>query len=429
MRRRLLTSSPPRCSVMKILIISTYGFDPAFPSRPEYVQARALVRRGHRVVAYEYYAPQYSGQATRHAWLPGNVAVHRGATWGFFAPELLLRLLLAEQPDVVHIHHLRNLLAFQTVRLAHWLRVPVVLTPHGLLHDGDLVLDRDRPLEAPPRFERLIMRPQQLAYRLLRGAHPRRAVRNYLIHAPLHMVDSAVALSEHEHDLLITLGVAPERITVLPNAVDLADFERLSAQSNTVQLPPVPSPHILFIGQLIERKGFDLLAHAMPAVVQAFPQATFTFVSHYRRGEAELQRIVAAGGVERNLRLLGAVDELAKTRLLHMADVVVAPSRYEGFGIPLIEAMAAGRPVITTDVPASNEVVQHERTGLLVPYDDPDALAAAIIRLLRDPELAQRLGQQGRHVVESHYNAEYLAARLEEWYRAIKNEQRGLSPL
>lgn len=402
---------------MNILIISTYGFDPAFPSRPEYLQARALARRGHRVVAYEYYAPQYPGQAIRHAWLPGNVAVHRGATWGFFTPELLLRLLLAERPDVVHIHHLRNLLAFQTVQVARWLRVPVVLTPHGLLHDGDLVLDRDRPLEAPPRFERLIMQPQQLACRLLRGAHPRRAVRNYLIHAPLRMVNGAVALSEHERGLLLTLGVTSERITVLPNAVDLADFDRLCAQSNAVQLPPVSPPRILFIGQLIERKGFDLLAHAMPAVVQAFPQATFTFVSHYRRGEAELRRIVTAGGVERNLQLLGAVDEREKTRLLHMADVVVAPSRYEGFGIPLIEAMAAARPVITTDVPAGNEVVQHEQTGLLVPYADPDALAAAILRVLRDPALARRMGTQGRRIVEARYNAEYLATCLEQWYQ------------
>lgn len=113
----------------------------------------------------------------------------------------------------------------------------------------------------------------------------------------------------------------------------------------------------------------------------------------------------------------GAVDELEKTRLLHTADVVVAPSRYEGFGIPLIEAMAATRPVITTDVPAGNEVVQHERTGLLVPYDDPGALAAAIIRVLRNPAHARQMGEQGRHVVEARYSAEYLAARLEERYR------------
>jgi len=414
---------------MKILIVSTFGFDPAFPSRPEYLQARALARRGHHVVAYEYYAPSYPGQAVRHAWLPGPVAVHRCSTWGFFSPEALLRMLLVERPDMVHVHHLRSLLAFQVVRLARLQSRPVVLTPHGLLHDGDLVADRDRPLEQPLRFERLILSPRQLAGQLVRGAHPRRIIRNYLIHAPLRLVDGAVALSQHERDLLIRLGLPPERITVLPNAVDLEQFDATTQGRDDQDDPadmPALLPHrrgasseqrvILFIGQLIGRKGFDLLVRAMPAVVQAVPQANFVFVSHNRQGEAELRRLVAAGGVADRLHLLGSVDEEAKIRLLHSADVIAAPSRYEGFGIPLIEGMAAGKPVVTTDVPAGNELIEHERTGLLVPYDDVDALAAALVRVLHDPALAQRLGATGRQVVCEHYTAARLAAQLESWY-------------
>ncbi len=414
---------------MKILIVSTFGFDPAFPSRPEYLQARALARRGHHVVAYEYYAPNYPGQAVRHAWLPGPVAVHRCSTWGFFAPEALLRMLLAERPDMVHVHHLRSLLAFQVVWLARRRGWPVVLTPHGLLHDGDLVVDRDRPLEQPLRFERLILSPRQLVGQLLRGAHPRRALRNYLIHAPLRLVDGAVALSQHERNLLIRLGLPPERITVLPNAVDLAQFDAITRERADQNDPADKAalwPHrlgvaaeqrvILFIGQLIGRKGFDLLARAMPAVVQAVPQANFVFISHNRQGAAELRRLVAAGGVADRLHLLGSVDEEEKIRLLHTADVIAAPSRYEGFGIPLIEGMAAGKPVVTTDVPAGNELIAHERTGLLVPYDDVDALVAALVRVLHDPTLAQRLGTAGRQVVCQHYTAERLAAQLEAWY-------------
>lgn len=418
---------------MKILIISTFGFDAAFPSRPEYLQARALAQRGHHVVAYEYYAPRYPGQAVRHAWLPGPVAVHRCSTWGFFSPEALLRMLVAERPDVVHVHHLRNLLAFQVVRVARWRGWPVVLTPHGLLHDGDLVADRDRPLEKPLRFDRLILSPRQLAGRLLRGAHPRRAVRNYLIHAPLRLVDGAVALSQHERNLLIQLGVPAERITVLPNAVDLAPFEarrRGDDDAAEMQLDSPPRgivapdrPNILFIGQLIARKGFDLLARAMPAIAQAVPAAEFIFVSHNRQGEGELRRLVAEGGVADRLRLLTSVDEDEKIRLLHAAAVIAAPSRYEGFGIPLIEGMAAGKPVVTTDVPAGNEVIRHEQTGLLVPYDDVDALAGAIMRVLRDPALAQRLGAAGRREVDAHYSAERLAAQLEAWYGVVGSKK------
>ncbi len=408
---------------MHILLVSTFGFDAAFPSRPEYLQARALARRGHFVTAYEYYAPRYPGQSVRHAWLPGPVAVHRCATWGFFSPDALLRMLLAERPDIVHVHHLRSLLAFQVVSLARRLNWPVVLTPHGLLHDNDLVVDRDRPLEQPLRFDRLITSRRTLVKRLLGGAHPRRALRNYLLHAPLRLVDGIVALSEHERELLIHLGVSSERITVLPNAIDLDWFDQhtedRAQQSGDACIAHPDGPSILYIGQLIERKGYDLLAQAMPSVVQAFPQARFLFVSHNRRDEARLQQIVTAGGVANHLQILGAVDEAQKLQLLQTADVVVAPSRYEGFGIPLIEAMAAGRPVITTDVPAGNEVVQHEQTGLLVPYDNVPALAAAIVRVLRDPGLAQRISVNGRRRVETCYTSDHLAERLEAWYAGL----------
>ena len=412
---------------MRVLLVSTYGFDARFPSRPEILQARALARRCHHVVAYEYYDPRQTGRVARHEWLPGGVAVHRCRAWGFFSPDALVRMLLAERPDIVHIHHLRNLLAFQAARIARLRGWPVVLTPHGLLHDGDLVVDRERPLDAPLRFDNLITSPRQLIMRLLRGAHPRRAARNYLIHAPLRLINGAVALSQHERGLLVKLGLPPDRITVLPNAVDLSAFDegRMTKDECGACFPPSSSvvgrssPVILFIGQLVPRKGFDVLARAMPEVVRQFPTASFVFVSHNRQGEAELRRLVAEGGVESHMRLLGAVDEAAKVRLLQEADVVVAPSRYEGFGIPIIEGMAAGRPVVTTDVPAGNELVEHERTGLLVPYNDHHALATAIGRLLDDRVLAERQGAAGRAVVRGRYGADRLAADLEVWYQSF----------
>lgn len=87
------------------------------------------------------------------------------------------------------------------------------------------------------------------------------------------------------------------------------------------------------------------------------------------------------------LELRGWVEEAEKVRLLREAAVVAAPSRYEGFGIPLIEALAAGAPLVTADAPAGNEVIAHEHNGLLTPYGDVAGLAAAIVRLLRDAEL------------------------------------------
>lgn len=416
---------------LRILIVTTYGFDAAFPSRPEQLQARALVQRGHQVIAHEYRDRRYPGQTARHEWLPGGIPVHRSATLGFFAPEALLRMLALERPDVVHIHHMRNLLSFQAVQVARRLGIPTLMTVHGLLHDGDLVVDRERPLEAPLRFSNVLLTPRQLLKRLVRGAHPRRAVRNYLIHAPLLHVDRLIALSQHEAGLLAELGVDERRIVVIPNAVDLEPFVqelgggRLQSVSRRLPTqdagftPQAIRPMVLFIGQLVPRKGYDLLARAVPLVLAALPEARFVLVSHNRRDEVELQRLLAEGGVADRVELRGRVSEEEKLRLLRSAAVVAAPSRYEGFGIPLIEALAAGAPVVTTDVPAGNEVITHERTGLLTAYGDVPALAAAIVRLLRERELAQRMADAGRQEVLMRYGMATIAATLEKTYQAL----------
>ncbi|HMQ35613.1 MAG TPA: glycosyltransferase family 4 protein [Chloroflexaceae bacterium] len=440
---------------MRILIVTTYGFDRAFPSRPEQLQARALARRGHSVVAHEYRDRRYPGQTPRHEWLPGGVPVHRAPTYGFFAPEALLRLLAADRPDVIHLHHMRSLLGFQTVLAARRLGIPTVLTVHGLLHDGDLVADRERPLEAPLRYENLLTTPYRLLRRLASGAHPRRAARNYFIHAPLLWVDHVIALSRGERDLLARIGVSPTRLSVLPNAVELPPEDQRPKTKDQSRAAPAPDqplaeaqspatreqsrpssnlieqpwssvvgpwstrPMVLFIGQLVPRKGFDLLARAMPAIIREVPAARFVFVSHNRAGEDELRRLVEEGGVADRMELLGRVSEEEKLRLLREAAVVAAPSRYEGFGIPLIEALLAGAPVVTTDVMAGNEVIAHERTGLLTPYGDVDALAAAVVRLLRDPALGRALAEAGRRDVLERYGADRLAADLEALYAEL----------
>jgi len=362
------------------------------------------------VIAHEYLDRRYPGQSIRHEWMPGGIPVHRSATLGFFAPEALLRLLLADRPDIIHLHHMRSLLGYQTVLAARRLGIPTLLTVNGLLHDGDLVHDRERPLEASLRYDNLLTTPGLLLARLARGAHPRRTVRNYLIHAPLLHVDHVLACSRAERDLLARIGVNPLRMSVLPHAVDLSGYAGA--------VPPVETrqPMVLYIGQLVPRKGFDLLARAMPLVLRAVPEARFVFVSHNRAGEDELRRIVAEGGVADRLELPGRVSEAEKLRLLGEAAVVAAPSRYEGFGIPVIEAMAAGAPVVTTDVMACNEIIDHERNGLLTPYGNVEALAAAIIRLLRDRPLAARLAAAGRPEAFTRYGAAKLAEDLEALY-------------
>jgi glycosyltransferase involved in cell wall biosynthesis len=169
----------------------------------------------------------------------------------------------------------------------------------------------------------------------------------------------------------------------------------------------------------VPRKAYDLLARAMPLVLREVPDARFVFVSHNRQGEAELRRLVAEGGAEASFELRGRVSEDEKLRLLREAAVVAAPSRYEGFGIPLIEAQAAGAALVTSDVPACNELITHGHNGLLTTYNDYEDLAAAIVRLLCDRELARHLGDTGRREVFARYSADRLAADLEAVYASL----------
>jgi glycosyltransferase involved in cell wall biosynthesis len=109
----------------------------------------------------------------------------------------------------------------------------------------------------------------------------------------------------------------------------------------------------------------------------------------------------ASLGLTERVRFLGYRRDVPE--LLEAADVVVLPSLYEGLPLVAIEALAAGRPMVATEVDGTPEVVIHERTGLLVPPANPLALAAAIERLLDNPELASRLASDGRNFVYENF--------------------------
>jgi glycosyltransferase involved in cell wall biosynthesis len=126
-------------------------------------------------------------------------------------------------------------------------------------------------------------------------------------------------------------------------------------------------------------------------------------VTHNTSQQSEFEALANSLGVTARITLLTSVDETQKIQLLHSAHLLLAPSRYEGFGIPPIEAMAAHCPVVTTDCAAGNEIVHHEKTGLLVAYDDVAGYAAATIRILQDDTLRRQLVQAGYdHVMQDY---------------------------
>jgi len=281
----------------------------------------------------------------------------------------------------------------------------MVLTPHGILHDGDLVVNREQPLDNPLTPEKLFMDEAALWNALRAGKHPRRTFRNYFIHAPLLRYDGVFALSNHEKSIIGTLAVPLERITVIPNSIVLSQY----------QTPPprvrASTPTLLFIGQLVPRKGWDILVDALPKIVATQPDVTVIMVTHNTSQLAALEARATALGVRAHIDIRTRVDEAHKVALLELAHMLVAPSRYEGFGIPPIEAMAAGCAVVTTDCAAGNEIVTHMETGLLTRYNDPSDLADAVLRLLRDDRLRDALVERGKTYVHATYDPDIVAHR------------------
>jgi glycosyltransferase involved in cell wall biosynthesis len=408
---------------MHVAILGLGGVTHTFHQWPERVLGERLVQLGHRVVAYGYHDPHSPHFRTRSEEIAG-IEVRRVVP-RFWPAAPLHRVMAAEGvPDVAHILHPRNVLAFSAVRLLRRWGVPIVYTWLGPFHDAFLVDDRESPYDTVPHYERLIYDWGGFFRRSLRDGRVRSHLRNLFLHRPLIFTDLHLPCSEHEADVLVRMGVSAERIRVVPLWIETDGIDCLAHR------PPQHTftrPMILYIGQITRRKGSDLVVEAMPAVIERYPQACFVFVSHNPAGRADLHARAEQLGVSKNLQFLGQVSEEEKIALLRACDAYVLPTRYEGFGLPLLEAMACGTPMISSDIPVVNEIVRHEENALLVPREDSDALVQAILRLAGEPALRQQLVERGRQVLRQRYDGGRLVQQVLAAYeeaRSLARERR-----
>ena len=176
---------------------------------------------------------------------------------------------------------------------------------------------------------------------------------------------------------------------------------------------------VLYLGRLNFKKGLDLLTQAFGDLARRRPDVHLVLAGPDDDGYGERVRgwLGEVGALER-CTIVGMQVGAAKLAALHGADVFVLPSYSENFGVSVVEAMASGLPVVSTNVSGLPECVEHGVTGLLVPERQPEALAAAIGLLLSDPERARALGRAGRAKVErefaAHRNVRPIATALYE---------------
>ena len=238
----------------------------------------------------------------------------------------------------------------------------------------------------------------QFAYRLLAG-----------------VPDAIFAVSEQVRQHSIGVDeIDPERVQTIYNGLNLSDWNGFYSRAQTVE-----NLHVTTTGNIRRVKGHDVFIRAAAVIRSIYPAVSFSIAGEVLDPEyyAELQALVRDLGLSGLFHFLGGVSNLRQH--LSSATIFVMPSRSEGFSNAIIEAMAAWLPVVATDTGGNSEAVKDGVSGILVPVDDPEALAAAILRLLRDPLMATAMGASGRAIVSECFTDEIMMRHITSAYAGL----------
>ncbi len=230
------------------------------------------------------------------------------------------------------------------------------------------------------------------------------------------LVNKVVAVAEFGRRYLVAdEGIAEQKTITIHNGIDA---ERFGAEydANALRSELGLEKRQLVIGivaRLDPIKNHKALIKAMKKVADRLPEAVLLVVGDgpLRR---ELESLSTALGLEARVRFLGARSDVPE--LMNLLDLFVLCSHSEGLSLTLIEASAAARPIVATDVGGNSEVVENKVNGLLVPADDPEALATAILALLQDKERLSVMGKAGRQKFEREFTLEGMVQAYEKLY-------------
>jgi glycosyltransferase involved in cell wall biosynthesis len=286
------------------------------------------------------------------------------------------RMIRSERPAVFHAHLVWPLACTYGLAAAALFRVPAVVATQQLF----------APVETP--------RDRRLQKLISMG------------------IDRYIAVSDNLARELRPLVFRPERVVVIHNSVATARFRCAPSAALRESLTTIGLPLVLTLSRLDPQKGLPFLLEAAKMV----PDAVFA-VAGAGRDRAALEDQARSLGLNGRLLFLGHRDDIPD--LLAVCDLFVLPSLFEGLPISVLEAMAAGKPVVATRIGGTDETVEEGRTGFLVPARDPAALASAIRRVLADPPEARRMGEAGRARALSEFSAETMVGRTTGLYENL----------
>ncbi len=284
---------------------------------------------------------------------------------------------------------------------ARWIGVPLVAE----INNGDFITELERLGVAPQGIHRW------LALRLMRRA----------AHRPAHIIASGAG---HRQRFIAWWGVPPDKVTVVENGSEVVNLLaradlRCFQQTAFTPTPPCPITFV-FVGAFEPWHGILKLIAAMASVLHAIPQARLVLIGGGTQ-EQEILRLIAAHNLQAHIQLTGKLNIQQVAQQLAQADIGVAPycGWMEFSGLKLFDYKSAGLAIVASGADGQPPTLAHEKTALIVPPCDEQALSAAMIRLAQDAELRRRLGQQGRIEAEQVHSWRHTAVQIEQIFKDV----------
>ncbi|WP_353063652.1 glycosyltransferase family 4 protein [Tunturibacter psychrotolerans] len=282
-------------------------------------------------------------------------------------PSSIRELVARANADVVHAHGYKaDIYCYFALRGSS---LPLVSTCHTW-YDNDLTVS-------------------------LYGAADRFILRNY---------GAVVAVSEDVRHRLLKAGVRKEKIHIVRNGIDLRPFDNAAPSLREISSPD-NAPIVGLIGRLATEKGVDIFLRAAARVLADLPATKFVVIGEGPDRE-QLELLIDELQTRNNVFMLGRRDDMPS--VYASLDIMVSASRHEGLPMAILEGMASGRPVIATAVGAVPDVIVDGHTGVLVPSENVEALAAKIVTLLNNAAQRENLGAAAKRLIEEEFSAERM---------------------
>ncbi len=372
----------------------------------------ALARRGHEVTLLTTHQEKESAEKI---WKDGDGRIislyrqyplrerHRRCLGDPAFSALLERHIRALRPDAVNAHNIHTYMSYDSLGIARLCTDRVFLTAHDTFLVSFHRVHQDGYLRAALENKGYTMRWREHLHDAGRRYWP---FRNRSIRSALRNVRTIIAISKALESFLHANGIG--NTTVIPNGIeetspplpaDIRQFRERHALSG---------PVVFFAGRISEEKGIRVLLTAMEQVIATLPKAVLLIAGDRQRLESHLS--IASGRLRAAIRTTGWIDQDAM-RVAHAASTLfVTPSLYlDNFPTVNLDAMAAGKPVVGTIFGGTPEAVEDGETGFIVDPRNTAALANALLRLLRDPALAQKMGKAGEERVHDAFTIERQA--------------------